>query len=444
MTRLLTLLFLAAFTTGATLAAQDTTRVEEGVRVGVDYRPGLRPGLVVVPGGGLDSARAIVTRDLDYTDRFEMVTLASPTVSSPSSGGSSGEEGGGVNYQLYKSLGAEFAVELVEAGGRVAVRLHDLNAGRIRNQQTLTLPSTSAPDFRLEVHRLSDEIARWASGMAGVAASRLLLVSGGRVYRTDSDGEGLTPLTPAGQTALSPVWSPDGQRIAYTQLGEGRGGVVVQTLSSAATFVVPGSQTALNITPAFAPDGRMLAFAHSDERGTDIYTANVVDRCCAQRLTVGRYADNLSPTFSPDGRRIAFISTRAGPPQLYVMAADGTDQELLAPFDFGATGSSNAPEWSPDGASVVFHREVSGSPQIFLVDVGARRIRQLTSSGRNEDPTWAPDGRHVAFISDRSGRRQIWIVDIETGRVRQLGTPGSARLPSWSRRLGRATVVPNP
>ena len=64
---------------------------------------------------------------------------------------------------------------------------------------------------------------------------------------------------------------------------------------------------------------------------------------------MGRYADNLSPTYAPDGRRIAFVSTRAGLPQIYVMAADGTDQELLAPFDYGVTGSSNAPEWSPDG-----------------------------------------------------------------------------------------------
>ena len=73
------------------------------------------------------------------------------------------------------------------------------------------------------------------------------------------------------------------------------------------------------------------------------------------------------------------------------MATDGTDQELLAPFDYGATGSSNAPEWSPDGANVVFHREVAGSPQLFLVDVSGRRVRQLTSAGRNKirrgDPT---------------------------------------------------------
>jgi TolB protein len=434
---------IAAVIIASPLLAQDTTRVDQGVRIGVDYTPGVRPGLVVVPGQGLDSVRAMVRRDLDYTDRFEMVTVADLPQGS-SSGRGAADPPAGVNYALYKSLGAQFAVELIESAGGVTARLHALTEGRMQNQKAVTLPASTGPEYRLEVHRLSDEIARWASGMPGTAASRVLFVSGGRVYRIDSDGEDLTPLTPAGQTALSPAWSPDGQRVAFTLLGEGRGGIVVQTLSGGNSFVVPGSQTALNITPVFSPDTRTLAFAHSDERGTDIYTANVVERCCAQRLTVGRFADNLSPTFSPDGRRIAFISTRAGPPQLYVMAADGTDQELLAPFDFGATGSSNAPEWSPDGANVVFHREVSGSPQIVLVDVAGRRVRQLTSSGRNEDPTWAPDGRHVAFISDRSGRRQIWIVDVETGRVRQLATPGAARLPSWSRRLGRTTVASNP
>jgi TolB protein len=423
----------------APLAAQDTTQVREGVRLGLEYS-GVRPGLVVLPGGGLDSARAIIRRDLDFTDRFEMVG-GDFTSSDP---GASGEPGGPVSYGIYKTMGAQLGVELAAAPGGVTVRLHDIGLQKVRNQQTFALPADPDPEQRLELHRIADQVAQWASGTAGIAATRLLFVSNGRVYRIDSDGETAVPITAEGVTSLSPVWSPDGQRIAYTRLEEGRGGVIVQSLVDGATTVAPGAQSALNITPAFAPDGRMLAFAHSDETGTDIFTSNVADRCCAQRLTVGRYADNLSPTFSPDGRRIAFVSTRSGPPQIYVMATNGTDQELLAPFDYGATGASNAPEWSPDGAKVVFHRDVSRSPQIFLVDVAGRRVSQLTSSGRNEDPTWAPDGRHIAFISDRSGRRQIWIIDTETGRVRQLQTPGAARLPSWSRRLGRAAVATNP
>jgi TolB protein len=421
--------------------AQDTTKaIDQGVRVGLDYQPGTQPGLVVLPATGLDSARAIVERDLDFSDRFQIVTIGSDAAGP---GGRGGSEGGGISYGIYKALGAEFGVELTSAAaGGVTVRLHDLTAGKVRNQQTFALPPVTDPAYRIEVHRIADEVARWATGTDGIAASRLLFVSGGRVYQMDSDGEGILGLTPAGQTSLSPVWSPDGQRFAYTVLAAGRGGIMVQTLASSASLQVPGTNTGLNITPAFSPDGRLLAYAHSDETGTDIYLANVADRCCAQRLTVGRYADNLSPTFSPDGRRIAFVSTRAGPPQVYVMAADGTDQELLAPFDYGATGSSNAPEWSPDGANVVFHREVSGSPQLFLVDVAGRRVRQLTSSGRNEDPTWAPDGRHITFVSDRSGARQLWVIDVETGRVRQLRTPGAARLPAWSRRLSRTAVAP--
>jgi TolB protein len=184
-----------------------------------------------------------------------------------------------------------------------------------------------------------------------------------------------------------------------------------------------------------SPTGELLAFARSGDDGTEVYRYNLAQDCCLERLTVGRFSDNLSPTFSPDGRQIAYVSTRPGLPQIYVMAADGTGQELFAPFDYGVTGSSNAPEWSPDGTRIAFHRDVQGSLQVFIMDSRSRAVRQLTSAGRNTDPTWAPDGRHLAFVSDRTGRRQIWVIDIETGRVRQLTTVGDARLPAWSPRI---------
>ena len=74
------------------VAAQDTSKVNEGVRIGVDYQPGLLPGLVVLPGPSLDSARAIVGRDLDFSDRFKMIVLAD-VPDGPSSGRGGTETG---------------------------------------------------------------------------------------------------------------------------------------------------------------------------------------------------------------------------------------------------------------------------------------------------------------------------------------------------------------
>ncbi|MGH7657243.1 MAG: LpqB family beta-propeller domain-containing protein, partial [Gemmatimonadales bacterium] len=401
-------------------AAQDTAGAP-GVRLGITYNPGMRPRIVILP-GALDSARTIVQRDLDYSDLFEVI--ATPPSQSARGGGGSGE----LNYQLYRTLGADYGVEIAPATTGVTVRLHDVGSSRVAREQVFALGAPGSAGFRMEVHRISDEVVRWITGLPGIAATRLLLVVGPRVYRVDSDGAGLTPITPEGEKALSPAWSPDGSLFAYTRFENGRGSIVIQDLAGGQRQILASTGENLNITPAFSPDGRVIAFARADEGGTHIYRADATRNCCVTRLTVGRFADNLSPTFSADGRRIAHVSTRSGLPQIYVMDADGTDQELFAPFDYGVTGSSNAPDWSPDGASVTFHRDVSRAPQIFVLDVNSRRVRQLTSSGRNEDPTWAPDGRHIAFVSDRGGRQQLWVIDMETGRIRALPTPAGARL----------------
>jgi TolB protein len=433
------LLALMLLTLPGALAAQDTLRPPEGVRVGIDYRPGVRPSLIVLPGRGLDSVRTMLARDLDFSDRFEVISLTPGD-----SGAWAGNSGGpAVNYALFRTLGAEYAVEVEQDGARTRIRLYDIAAGLIRREESFVLPAPFDTGFRLAVHRAADEVVRWVTGTPGAAASQLAFVVERRLYRVDSDGAGVAILSPPGEQVLSPVWSPEGRRMAYTRFGAGTGAVVIQDLVTGQRVTVTGTSSALNITPVFSPDGRLLTYARSSEEGTDLFSVDITRNCCVQRLTVGRYSDNLSPTYAPDGRRMAFVSTRAGLPQIYVMAADGTDQELFAPFDFGATGPSNAPEWSPDGASVVFHRDVSRAPQVFVLDVATRRVRQLTSSGRNEDPTWAPDGRHIAFVSDRSGRRQLWVIDTVTGRIRQLTFIGEVRLPAWSRRLAGPAPASN-
>lgn len=407
----------------APLTAQDT------VRVGVTYRPGVRPGVVVLPAAGLDSIHAIVARDLEYSNRLEVIPLTGPVNSAT------------INHEFFRNLGADLAIEFVAAaGGQVTTRVHDLVAKVVRTEMTVPLDRAGVGEGRMGVHRLSDELVRLATGQPGIAATRIAFLndSDKRIWRVDSDGFGLAPVSPAGVQVASPAWAPDGARIAYMQFSpDGKKPIVLQTLATGTRTVVPTTNGFQNITPAFSPDGRGLMFARMLDQGTALYGANVRELCCVERLTGGRFAENLSPAYSPDGRRVVFVSTRAGGQQIYIMAADGTDQELLVPFDFGDTGNSNAPDWSPDGATVAFHREVSGTPQIYTFDLSARRLTARTSLGRNQDPSWGPDGRHLVFASSRTGRSQLFVLDIETAQTRQIMTPGSARLPTWSRPFGR-------
>jgi TolB protein len=436
------------------LTAQDTSAIDRGVRIGIIYRPGVRPGMVVLAGRAmLDSVRTIVTRDLDYSDRFELITLPGgdsihvATVSpapgrAATAGKGTGTGGGGaaaatgLNYPLYQALGADFAVALASVpGDSVVATVHDVAAGGVRRELRARLPALGDPGFRLAVHRLADRILEASLGVGGIAATRVLFVMEGKVYAIDQDGVDQRLVSSSDHQAMSPAWATDGRRFAYMEFWQGHGRLFVQDVATGKRAPVATTGQALDFTPAFSPDGKTLAFSRATEEGTDVYTVNVKDGCCLQRLTVGRFYDNLSPTYSPDGQRIAFVSTRSGLPQIYVMAADGTDPQLFAPFDYGATGSSNAPEWSPDGQAVAFHRDVGGTLQVFVLDVRTRAVRQLTSVGRNEDPTWAPDSRHMAFVSDRSGYRQLWIIDLETGRIRPLLQKSGARLPAWSPRL---------
>jgi TolB protein len=432
--RALTLWAVALLAAPQALMAQDTLPPGAGgVRVGITYTPGTRPSISVLPAAGavLDSVRGILQRDLDYSDRFEVVV--------PPAGAGALAPGGAPNYRALTALGTDFAVTVVpsregQSRGALEIELHDVRTGAVRNRVSLRLPDAGIEALRGAVHRASDEIVRWASGSPGIASTTILFVADGKLWGVAPDGERRAEVPAAGRPALSPAWSPNGRTIAYTAFVRSGTPIVLQDLATGHRDIVPGTEYGLNITPEFSPDGRRLAYAHGTEDGTDLYIYDVSRRCCVTRLTVGRFYDNLSPAWSPDGQRLAFISTRAGSPQLYVMSADGSGQEALARFDFGSTGQTYAPEWSPDGQSVVFHREVAGTPQVFVVDLASRAVKQITGEGRNEDATWAPDSRHLAFVSSRGGTRQLWIVDLETGRMRPLAATVGARLPAWSPR----------
>jgi len=420
----------------ATLApAQDTTR--KGVRIGLTYQPGTKPVVVVLPvtGAGGDSVAAILSRDLDFSDRVEVVT---PT-SAVAFDAARGKAGRAPNYGLWKTLGGAAVVEGSVTAGGVLIVVHDVGQSRIA--ETRNFPLGAAPmsgEWRMALHGISDEIVRWISGTRGSAQSRILYVRDKQIHVIDSDGAADRVLT-QGSTSLSPAWHPRGRYIAFSKFGDRGTEIHITDVATGSTRRL-ATAAGLNITPEWSPDGQSIVYAHGAESGTDLVMVSAFDAGPVRKITVGRGTDNTSPSFSPDGRRLAFTSGRSGHPEIYVMDADGANADLLTPFQFGEASYRSGPSWSPDGRRVAFQSRIDGRFQIVTINLRDRGMQQLTSEGSNEDPSWAPDGRHMIITSNRSGSKQLWVLDVETGRTRQLTRMGGARLAAWSSTL--PTVVP--
>ncbi len=271
-----------------------------------------------------------------------------------------------------------------------------------------------------------------------MSATRIAYVesteSGSEIYLVDSDGFERRRLTNDGSIALSPAWSPSGDRVALMSYKSGEPAIYeVEVNPGLSQLLVdlPG----LNMTPAYAPDGLHIAFAATVEDRTEIHLYNRAERCCLKRITFARFANSLSPTFSPDGRRLAFNSDRLGQLHIFVQGLEDTSAQLITPYIYDRSIHNAGPDWSPQGDRIAFHGWVGGVPQIFTVGPDGRGLRQLTQGTRNEDPSWAPDGRHIVFASTRDGVPGLWILDVVSGRIRRLVRGRDARLPDWSGRL---------
>jgi len=427
---LLAALAAAALGSAPAALAQDTT--QQGVRIGLTYAPGTRPGLLVLPvsGEGGDSVRAILQRDFDFSDRLTVVASEGDGFPTTPVAGRSG------NYPVYARLGAAAIVQVTMTPYGIHVALHDVAKGQVARVRDFGLPSPAlTPDWRLALHAVSDELESWVTGSRGIAATRVTYVSGGRIWVIDSDGAGASAVTEGG-IVMSPTWSPKGTHIAYAALRGISWHIGIRELGGATRWLAttPGG---LNSTPVFSPDGNVIVYAHGEENGTDLYATSAFDTGPARRITVGRGSENTSPTFSPDGRRIAFTSGRAGHPAVYISAADGTNAELLTTYSFGDQSYRSNPDWAPDGRLIAYQSQIAGRFQLETTSLRDRSVKRLTSEATNEDPSWAPDSRHLVFASTRGGSKQLWVLDVESGRVRQLTRTAGARLAAWSPTLRR-------
>ena len=267
-------------------------------------------------------------------------------------------------------------------------------------------------------------------------------------------GESVTLKAPG--LAFSPAWSPDGRKIAVAVgnpafiFGTGYFG----NAGASALWVVPldgvgptrlTSDSSLNVSPQWSPDGHDLYWVSDREGSRDVYRQRLRAGTTAlgspQRITTGADAQGLSVSrggarmaysrlttwssiwsipvpvhgavsirgarqittgnettedvdVSPDGRWLVFDSDRGGNPDLYVMPAAGGEARQITTDPAGDFSG----DWSPDGRRIVFHSLRNGSRDIYTVNADGTGLHQWTSGPDEElDPDWAPDGQTVLF-----------------------------------------------
>ena len=194
--------------------AQDTTTVP-GVRLGLNYEAGTKPGVIVFPVRdeyGDDSLRVIVQRDLDYSDRMNVIALDQETLL-----GLVPAPGEKINFALLAKFGAALLVRMTQTNSGLHVAAYDVGRGQLLQSEHFLIDRRDR-DWRFALHGVSDQIEHWVFGKRGIAQTRIAYVNNGTLQIVDSDGA-LTRSITTGKGALSPAWSPSGESVVFTILG---------------------------------------------------------------------------------------------------------------------------------------------------------------------------------------------------------------------------------
>ncbi len=394
-------------------------------------------------GGQTDPLRStfdtVLFADLSNAGIFDMV---SKSMAPPVTPGSPAE----INLQQWAVAPVSASMvafgSLSVSGARLAVNGFLFDVKNPQYPQVLARQyseDASVDSARQIAHRFADEIiSRLGGGIAGICETKIYFVhaSGGtkEIWQMDYDGANQHPVTHLGEIALSPRVSPDNTRLAFTELG--KEGLKVRMysllLGRVVAFPSGGGST---ISPAWAPDGKQIAYAAAPNGDFDIWISDV-NGALARKVTNFTGPDT-SPVFNPrTGGQIAWISGRTGLPQLYTMETDGSNVQRLTD-----TGYVSAPSWSPNGQFLAFgwNRKYGpgapGGQDIYVMEIATKRWIQLThDSGQCDFPSWSPDGRHIVYANSPDGRvehMKIWTM-LADGTERHPLTGTGSDMPNWS------------
>lgn len=295
----------------------------------------------------------------------------------------------------------------------------------------------SAADLRMELKRLQREarpatIRRGAPGsrrprriLYGAAALCLLLAGNwvfDRLSRRSPSAAREARLTDLAGAEIQPSFSPDASQVAFAWQTGRRGDtfhVYVKPVGSGSPRQLT-TGAANDVSPAWSPDGRLIAFLRMDEKQAAYYVVpaaggperKVADQGPADREQMRRPAI----AWTADSAGLVVVVRPAGQAAALSLAPvrGGEAARLTTPS--GPPGDG-VPAVSPDGAQLAFVRAGAASAgDVYVVAMSGGEPRRLTFDSRPvQGLAWTADGARLVYSSARAGPPALWAVPVSGG-----------------------------
>lgn len=257
------------------------------------------------------------------------------------------------------------------------------------------------------------------------------------LFVMDADGTNRRQRTDSNADDITPIWSPDGQRIAFVSQRDGNRDIYMISADTL-TDTQPVNITrhpSEDWTPAWSPDGQKIAFSSNRQGNWEIFIVNPDGTDLRQITNDGE--GNLSPVWSPDGQTMAYASKRDGDWEIYTMPAPDVQGQLTGErrrLTF-STGNDLSPLFSPTGSRIAFESNREGNVEIYVMNADGSNQQNLSNlpSADDHGPVWSPDEQRLVFYSNREGNWDLFVMnDAGEGVINLTSTLDSdEQAPAW-------------
>ena len=253
------------------------------------------------------------------------------------------------------------------------------------------------------------------------------------IYVMNPDGSQQDRLTNHRSRDLYPVLSPTGEEILFISDRGGEHDLYIMRADGLGERPMFPTAPAYRYHPAWSPDGEKITFSQRDRDAKffSIYTARA-DGTSVTRVVEMENAHGENPIWSPDGTEIAYVvqgEIHWASRQIRFINLKTRKQETLLPDD---TPRMRRPAWSSvlNKIAFVWYRPEHHQTSIFIVSRNGKGLQQIVDV-QALTPAWSPSGDELLYSQLVGKNDQIFKINLVTRGVIQLTHAGSNYAGNW-------------